>query len=73
MQNEGFVNSETLVSAPEGERLARAASETTATTVRIESVDTSHNTVTFRREDGMVRTLPIQTAKGRAFRPSSPS
>jgi hypothetical protein len=65
--NEGFVNSEALVSAPEGEHLARAASQTIATTVKIESVDTSLNTVTFRREDGVVHTLPIQTAKGRSF------
>ena len=65
--NEGFVNSEELVTSPAGEHLARAASQTVATTVRIESVDTSHNTVTFRREDGLVRTLPIQTAKGRTF------
>lgn len=65
--NEGFVNSEALVSAPEGEHLARAASTTVATTVKIESVDTSLNTVTFRREDGVVHTLPIQTAKGRSF------
>ena len=65
--NEGFVNSEELVSAPEGAHLARAASQTIATTVKIESVDTSRNTVTFRREDGVVHTLPIQTAKGRSF------
>jgi len=65
--NEGFVNSEALVSAPEGEHLARGASQTIATTVRIEAVDTSLNTVTFRREDGVVHTLPIQTAKGRSF------
>jgi len=65
--NEGFANSTALARAPEGERPARAVGQTIATTVRIESVDTSRNTVTFRREDGLVRTLPIRTPEGRTF------
>jgi hypothetical protein len=65
--NEGFANSATSVRAPEGERPARAIGQTIATTVRIESIDTVRNTVTFRREDGLVRTLPIHTPEGRSF------
>jgi hypothetical protein len=35
--------------------------------VVIEGVDTKGNTVTFRRPDGMSRTLPVQSEEGRAF------
>jgi len=35
--------------------------------VVIEGVDTKANTVTFRRPDGMSRTLPVQSEEGRAF------
>jgi len=65
--NDGFVNSESIERASEGQRPAGAASQTVATTVTIEAVDTSHNTVTFRRPDDVVRTLPIQTPEGRRF------
>jgi hypothetical protein len=65
--NEGFATSAATVRAPEGERPARAVGQTIATVVKIESVDTALNTVTFRREDGLVRTLPIQTPEGRSF------
>jgi hypothetical protein len=65
--NKCFGNSTAMVRAPEGERPARAVGQTIATTVRIESVDISRNTVTFRREDGLVRTLPIHTPEGRTF------
>jgi hypothetical protein len=65
--NEGFANSAATVRAPEGGRPARAVGQRIATTVRIESVDTSRNTVTFRRQDGLVRTLPIHTPEGRRF------
>jgi hypothetical protein len=35
--------------------------------VTIESVDTSFDTVTFRRPDGLVRTVAIQSPEGRKF------
>jgi translation initiation factor IF-1 len=37
------------------------------TTVEIVSVDTSFNTVTFRRSDGAIRVVAVQTAEGRQF------
>jgi len=37
------------------------------TTVEIVSVDTTFNTVTFRRSDGALRTVAIETDKGRQF------
>jgi hypothetical protein len=36
-------------------------------TVRIESVDTSFNTVTFRRADGGPRTVAVESADAKAF------
>jgi len=37
------------------------------TTVEIVSVDTSFNTVTFRRSDGAERTVAVETPQGREF------
>lgn len=37
------------------------------TTVEIEFVDTSFNTVTFRRSDGASRTVAVQTPEGQRF------
>ena len=37
------------------------------TTVEIDFVDTSFNTVTFKRSDGAVRTVAVQTPEGRKF------
>jgi Cu/Ag efflux protein CusF len=36
-------------------------------TVVIEKVDTKANTVTFKRPDGVSRTLPVQSDEGKAF------
>lgn len=36
-------------------------------TVMVESVDTSFNTVTFKRADGKVRTVAVDSPKGREF------
>lgn len=37
------------------------------TTVTIDSVDTSSNTVTFKRSDGMTRTVAVQRPEGQEF------
>jgi translation initiation factor IF-1 len=50
-----------------GQRPAGAAAYAITTTVQIESVDTSFDTVTFRRPDGFVRTLAVQDPNARRF------
>jgi hypothetical protein len=55
------------VKAPPGAKPAGGAGVTLRTTVTIESVDTSFNTVTFKRSDGMSRTVAIQTPEGQKF------
>lgn len=65
--NAGFESAIIEATAPEGARPARAIGQTVATTVTIESVDTSFYTVTFRRADGFVRVLAIETPEGREF------
>lgn len=62
VQQEGAV-----LRAVEGARPAGAIAEMMTTTVEIDSVDTSMNTVTFRRQDGLVRVLAIQDPKAQAF------
>jgi hypothetical protein len=47
------------VSAQRGQRPSAAGVETVPATVKIESVDTSFNAVTFLRADGIVRTVEI--------------
>lgn len=56
-----------MLRAAEGARPAGAVAEMLTTTVKIDSVDTSMNTVTFRRPDGLVRVLAIEDPKARAF------
>ena len=55
------------VRAEPGERPAGAAGVELRTTVEIESVDTTLNTVTFRRSDGASRTVEVQTPDGQKF------
>jgi hypothetical protein len=55
------------IRAAKGARPAGAIADTLTTTVEIESVDTSLNTVTFRRADGMTRTLAIEDSGAQAF------
>ena len=50
-----------------GEKPGGGAGVTMRTTVTIESVDTSFNTVTFKRSDGMSRTVAVQTPEGQKF------
>ena len=50
-----------------GERPGGGAGVVVRTTVEIEYVDTSFNTVTFKRSDGASRTVAIQTPEGKQF------
>jgi len=53
--------------APEGARPAGAVGHSISTTVNIQSVDTSFNTVTFKRDDGTVHTVAINSPQGQKF------
>jgi hypothetical protein len=55
------------VSAPLGEKPAAAVGQTITTTVQIESVDTSFDTVSFKRPDGYVRTIAVESPEGKKF------
>jgi hypothetical protein len=50
-----------------GERPGGAVGQAITTTVAIEAVDTSFNTVTFRRPDGYLRTVAVESPEGREF------
>lgn len=50
-----------------GERPAGGAGVMLRTTVDIEFVDTTFNTVTFRRSDGQSRTVAVQSPEGQKF------
>lgn len=64
---EGVQEETSTARSPEGARPAGAVGSAVRTTVKIESVDTSVNTVTFRRQDGLVRTLAVRTPEGQRF------
>jgi len=53
--------------APVGEKPAAAVGQMISTTVRIESVDTSFDTVTFKRPDGSTRTIAVESPEGKKF------
>jgi hypothetical protein len=53
--------------APTGSKPAAAVGATIKTTVVIESVDTSFETVTFKRADGYVRTIAPASPEGKKF------
>ena len=55
------------VRAEPGERPAAGAGVMLRTTVVIEFVDTTFNTVTFKRSDGASRTVAVQSPEGREF------
>ncbi len=57
----------TTARAPLGERPAGAVAQTLTATVKIEGVDTTRNTVTFRRQDGLLSTLAVQRPESREF------
>lgn len=56
-----------MLRAVEGARPAGAVAEMTTTTVEIDSVDPAMNTVSFRRQDGLLRVLAIEDPKAQAF------
>jgi Cu/Ag efflux protein CusF len=53
--------------AKPGEKPSGAAGISVATTVQIESVDKSFNTVSFRRSDGIVRTVAVEDPEAKRF------
>lgn len=53
--------------AAPGERPAAAVGESVSTDVVIESVDQSFDTVTFKRPDGIVRTVAVEDPKATQF------
>jgi len=53
--------------APVGSKPSATVGATISTTVQIESVDTSFETVTFKRPDGFVRTIAPASPEGKKF------
>ena len=53
--------------APLGAKPAAGVGQAISTTVKIESVDTSFDTVTFKRPDGFMRTVAVESADGKKF------
>ena len=53
--------------AKPGEKPSGAAGVSVATTVQIESVDKSFNTVSFKRSDGIVRTVAVEDPDAQKF------
>jgi hypothetical protein len=64
---EGVETSTAAVKAQPGSMPAAGAGVLMRTTVVIESVDTTANTVTFTRSDGAVRTVAVESPEGREF------
>jgi hypothetical protein len=50
-----------------GEKPGGSVGRELATTVQIESVDTSFNTVTFKKADGITRTVAVESPEARKF------
>lgn len=50
-----------------GQRPSAAVGRTLVSTVKIDSVDTSFNTVTFTRADGITRTIAVEDPEARKF------
>jgi len=53
--------------APAGSMPAAAVGQTITSTVVIESVDTSFDAVSFKRPDGLVRTIAVESPEGKKF------
>jgi len=53
--------------APVGSKPSAMVGATVSTTVVIESVDTSFDTVSFKRPDGFVRTIAVESPEGKKF------
>lgn len=66
-QSSGPRSSVAKTRAEPGERPAAAANASVSTDVVIESVDQSFDTVTFKRPDGIVRTVAVEDPKATQF------
>jgi hypothetical protein len=54
---------------PKGSIPTAAVGQTIKTTVKIESVDTSFDVVSFKRPDGLVRTIAVESPEGKRCTP----
>lgn len=64
---EGVKQATAKARAPEGSRPGIGTGSLIATTVEIQSVDTSFDTVTFTRPDGITRTVAVEDPQAQAF------
>ena len=64
---EGVEADVSSMTAPPGSMPAAGAGVLMRTTVTIDSVDKTMNTVTFKRADGMLRTVAVESPEGREF------
>ena len=64
---EGVEADVSTVTAPPGSMPAAGAGVLMRTTVTIESVDPTFNTVSFKRSDGVSRTVAVESPEGREF------
>jgi hypothetical protein len=55
------------ITAPAGSKPAAAVGQTITTTVQIESVDTSFDVVSFKRPDGFVRSIAVESPEAKKF------
>jgi hypothetical protein len=55
------------VTAKPGEMPGHAIGSMVRTTVQVESVDTSFHTLTFKRADGMIRVIAVESPDGQRF------
>ncbi len=53
--------------SPPGQNPSAAVGRTVFTTIKIDSVDTSFNTVTFKRADGITRTIGVDDPEAQRF------
>jgi hypothetical protein len=56
-----------MKTADVGAKPSAMVGATVSTTVQIESVDTSFDTVSFKRPDGFVRTIAVESPEGKKF------
>jgi hypothetical protein len=61
------VESVTAERAGPGQKPSATVGRTVASTVKIDAVDTSFNTVTFTRADGITRTVAVESPEGQKF------
>ena len=64
---EGVETDVSAVTAPQGSMPAAGAGVLMRTTVTIDSVDKTMNTVTFKRADGLLRTVAVESPEGQEF------